>query len=133
MEEKPDFGMRQEILKPLVAHNERTAGPGHWGLLAVTVRDTAGQIVGGLWGRTEYEFLFVELLALGPARGSGVGRTVMGMAETEAKHRGLRGIWLDTWTFQAPGFYQKLGCVECGRITDYPAGHDRVFYVRRFT
>jgi len=21
--------------------------------------------------------------------------------------------------------------VECGRITDYPAGHDRIFYMKR--
>ena len=46
---------------------------------------------------------------LGPARGLGLGRKVMAMAEAEARSRGLAGIWLDTWTFQAPGFYPKLG------------------------
>lgn len=131
VEDKPGLAVRRRILKPLVAYNERTAGPGRWGRFAVTVRDGAGQVVGGLWGQVGYGFLFVELLALGPARGGGLGREVMGMAEAEARRRGLRGIWLDTWTFQAPGFYRKLGFVECGRIVDYPAGHDRVFYVKR--
>lgn len=88
---------------------------------------------GGFWGRTGYGFVFVELLALGPARGGGLGREVMALAEGEARRRGLVGMWLDTWTFQAPGFYQKLGFTECGRIVEYPRGHDRIFYVKRFT
>ena len=132
LEADPDPSLRGKILEPLDAYNNAAAGPGRWGTLAVTVRDGDGEVVGGLWGRTGYGFLFVELLALGPARGLGLGRTVMGLAEAEAKRRGLLGIWLDTWTFQAPGFYPKLGFKECGRITEYPPGHDRIFYVKRF-
>ena len=132
LETDPDPSLRAKILEPLDKYNDAAAGPGRWGTLAVTVRGGDGEVVGGLWGRTGYGFLFVELLALGPARGLGLGRKVMGMAEAEAKQQGLLGIWLDTWTFQAPGFYPKLGFVECGRITEYPPGHDRIFYVKRF-
>ena len=131
LEADPDPSLRAKILEPLDRYNDAAAGPGRWGTLAVTVRDADGEAVGGLWGRTGYGFLFVELLALGPARGLGLGRKVMEQAEAEAKRRGLLGIWLDTWTFQAPGFYPKLGFVECGRITEYPPGHDRIFYVKR--
>ena len=133
LETDPDVSLRAKILAPLVEHNERAAGPGQWGPLAVTVRDRDGEVVGGLWGWSGYGFLFVELLAAGPARGMGTGRKLMELAEVEAKRRGLNGIWLDTWTFQAPGFYQKLGFEEYGRITEYPAGHDRIFYVKRLT
>jgi len=115
-----------------IAYNEAAGGPSRHELLAVTVRDGAGAVVGGLWGRTGYGFLFVELLALGAAKGQGLGRTVMGIAEAAARHRGLLGMWVDTFTFQAPGFYPKLGFVECGRIAGYPPGHDRIFFVRRF-
>ncbi len=131
MEPQPDASHREAILAPLVAHNEAAAGPGEWGLLAVTVRDARDEIVGGLWGRTGYGFLFVELLALGEARGHGLGRRIMAMAEAEALARGLSGIWLDTWTFQAPDFYRRLGYEECGRIPDYPPGHDRIFFMKR--
>lgn len=132
LEADPDPSLRAKILEPLAAHNDAAAGPGRWGTLAVTVRGGDGEVVGGLWGRTGYGFLFVELLALGPARGLGLGRKAMVLAEAEAKRQGLLGIWLDTWTFQAPGFYPKLGFVECGRITECPPGHDRIFYVKRF-
>ena len=128
----PDAAIRAAILDPLVAYNERVGGPSQAATIAVTVVDGAGMVVGGLWGRMAYEFLFVELLSVGVAKGQGLGRQVMALAEAEARRRGLRGMWLDTWTFQAPGFYQKLGFEECGRIRDYPAGHDRIFYMKRF-
>lgn len=132
LENDPDSALRQEILAPLVAYNEAAGGPSQNGLLAVTVRDQVGTVVGGLWGRTGYGFLFIEMLALGPAKGVGLGRQIMGIAEAEARRRKLLGMWLDTWTFQAPNFYPKFGFEECGRITDYPPGHDRIFYVKRF-
>lgn len=132
LEAEPDEAIRAQILAPLNAHNEREAGPGHWESIAITVRDADGKIAGGLWGQAGYGFLFVSLLALGAAKGVGLGREVMGLAEAEAKRRGLVGIWLDTWSFQAAGFYQKLGFVEFGRIGEYPPGHDRIFYVKRF-
>jgi len=132
LEDDPDPALRQSILAPLIAYNEAAGGPSRHELLAVTVRDGAGAVVGGLWGRTGYGFLFVELLALGAAKGQGLGRTVMGMAEAAARHCGLLGMWVDTFTFQAPGFYPKLGFVECSRITGYPPGHDRIFFVKRF-
>lgn len=132
LEVNPDPSLRAKILAPLDAYNEGAGGPAHWGLMAVTVSDASGVVVGGLWGRMGYGFVFIELLALGPAKGAGLAREVMALAEAEAKRRGLLGMWLDTWTFQAPDFYPKFGFVECGRITDYPPGHDRIFYVKRF-
>jgi GNAT superfamily N-acetyltransferase len=131
LEPDPDPEIREKILKPLAAYNEACAGPGRWETLAVTVRDPGGEIVGGLWGRIGYNFLNVELFALGPARDSGLGRRIMAMAEAEARTRNLAGVWLDTWSFQAPDFYRKLGFQECGRIDDYPPGHHRVFFVKR--
>jgi ribosomal protein S18 acetylase RimI-like enzyme len=51
--------------------------------------------------------------------------------EEEARARDLIGIWLDTYSFQAPGFYRKLGYEEVGRIPDYPPGQARIFLAKR--
>lgn len=131
LEAAPDPAIREAILQPLSAHNVATVGQGNWAPLAVTVRDAAGQVVGGLWGNIWHDFLFVEFLATGAARGHGLGRAVMQLAEAEALRRGCTGIWLDTFSFQAPGFYAKLGFTECGRIADYMPGQDRIFLVKR--
>ena len=132
LEPEPGPPLRDKILGPLVRYNEEQGGPAGSALFAVTVRNARDEVVGGLWGRIAYGYIFVELLTAGPARRQGLGRRMMEMAETEARARGLQGIWLDTWTFQAPDFYPKLGYVECGRIKDYPPGHDRIFFVKRF-
>jgi len=51
----------------------------------------------------------------------------MQMAEREAVARGCRGAWLDTFDFQARGFYERLGYACFGEIPEYPIGHTRFF------
>jgi hypothetical protein len=41
--------------------------------------------------------------------------------------RGCVGVWLDTFSFQARGFYEKLGYRVFGEVADYPPGHTRHF------
>jgi GNAT superfamily N-acetyltransferase len=60
-------------------------------------------------------------------RGAGLGRQLMEQAEQEAIHRGCHIIWLDTFTFQARGFYERLGYTVFGTLEDYPPGHSRFF------
>ena len=131
LEVDPPASVREDILAPLIAHNIAQAGKTGYVPLAVTVRGPDGAMAGGLYGYVLYHYLFVELLALGSARGSGLGRKVMDLAEAEARRRDCIGIWLDTFTFQAPGFYAKLGFEEFGRIADYPPGHDRIYLLKR--
>jgi GNAT superfamily N-acetyltransferase len=84
--------------------------------------------VGGLWGRTGYDWLFVELLFVPESmRGRGVGTDLMRRAEREAAARGCHGAWLDTFEFQARGFYERLGYECFGELQRYPVGSARFF------
>jgi GNAT superfamily N-acetyltransferase len=56
-------------------------------------------------------------------RARGVGRARLVAAENEARNRGCDWSKLNTWDFQAPGFYKRCGYVEYGREVDYPPGH----------
>ena len=42
------------------------------------------------------------------------------MAEAEARKRGVRNVFLDSFSFQAPKFYAKLGYREYGRLKEFP-------------
>ena len=131
LELDPAAGVRDAVLAPLIAHNQEQAGELGFAPLAVTVRGADGAVVGGLYGYVLYRYLFVELLALGPARGRGLGRQVMALAEAEAPRRRCIGNRLAPITLKPPGFYAKLGFEEFGRITDYPPGHDRLYLLKR--
>ncbi len=128
----PDDAIRDAILAPLVAHNESMVGPTERHTLAIVLRDDAGAVAGGLWGLTGYRWLFVQYLVVPvQARGLGQGRALMLAAEDEARRRGCVGIWLDTFSFQARGFYEKLGYAVVGQIDDFPPGEARFFLSKR--
>lgn len=128
-----DDAVHQAILTPLRAYNASKAGASKKLPLVVTVLDTAGSVVGGLWGSTSYEWLFTELLVVPETlRGRGIGRQLMTMAHEEAVARGCRGAWLDTFEFQARGFYEGLGYRVFGEIPQYPPGHSRFFLSKDF-
>jgi GNAT superfamily N-acetyltransferase len=60
-------------------------------------------------------------------RGKGLGSALLDAVEQEARQRGCRWSNLNTFDFQAPGFYRKAGYVEFGRLVDYPPGHTNFF------
>ncbi|WP_247749109.1 GNAT family N-acetyltransferase [Rhizobium sp. L245/93] len=48
-------------------------------------------------------------------------------AEGWARERGCVGVWLDTFSFQAPGFYEKQGYTVFGVLDHYPGEMQRFF------
>lgn len=117
------------ILNPLLAFNQSKTGDDRYRPLAITLSDEAGQVVGGLWAKSYYDWLFVELLFVPETlRGRRLGSGLLRQAEDWARNEGCIGIWLDTFTFQAPGFYEKQGYILFGAIGDYPRGHRRMFF-----
>ena len=124
----PDEASRNGILGPLVAYNQSKTGRSDIQPLIIALDDPEGQVIGGLWGRTAYDWLFVELLFVPDSlRGRGVGTDLMKRAETEALARGCHSAWLDTFEFQARGFYERLGYTCFGELSDYPVGATRYF------
>ena len=96
--------------------------------LAFTLFDERNEFCGGLTGHIAYEWLFVDILWVADqARSRGQGRELMLAAEEEARKRGCRHAWVDTFSFQALSFYEKLGYVIFGKLDDFPTGHSRYF------
>jgi GNAT superfamily N-acetyltransferase len=134
--DSPDTWARTAILRGLLGYNESQMGhPEDHRLLAVLLNDPGtGDVIGGLWGGTSLSWLHVDLLFVPePLRGTGLGRQLMRTAEVEAIRRGCVGSWLDTYSFQARGFYEKLGYSVFGTIADYPPGHSRFFVKKQFS
>ena len=116
------------VLNGLVAYNAEKAGKTKWKRFAVSVRGKDGDIRGGLVGYTMWNWCFVELLWIDEAlRGTGIGTELIANAEAIAAKRGAKHIYLDTFSFQGDGFYQKLGYEVYGELDDFPPGHRRIW------
>jgi GNAT superfamily N-acetyltransferase len=125
----PDPVTRTWILDGLSEANRMHVHDPNLQHLVVLIKDpSTGRLLGGLWGRTSWNWLFIELLYVSREwRGAGWGRRLVRAAEKEALRRCCRAAWVDSYSFQAPGFYQRLGYSVFGRLSDYPAGNDRFF------
>jgi len=97
---------------------------------ALFIRNESGEVVGGLTGAIFTTSIQIKLLWLSETlRGKGIGSLLMAKVEMEARNRNISNIAVDTYTFQAPKFYEALGFLEVGRYKDYLVkGVDKIFY-----
>jgi GNAT superfamily N-acetyltransferase len=130
MTETPEPHVRDAIVGPLIEFNNSHASQpeDYRALVIILSNPDTGGILGGLWGETNFGHLHVELLFVPETfRGTGLGRQMLLQAEQEAISRGCRGAWLDTHSFQARGFYERLGYSVFGILDDYPPSQSRIF------
>ena len=126
----PDNADVQAFHEGFRAFNRRYCPADHQPF-AFTVETEAGCIVGGIDGASFWGHLHVENLHVDDNwRGSGVGRRLMEMAEALAIERGCLGVNLDTFSFQAPGFDEKLGFVRIGEENGYVNDYQRIYYTK---
>ena len=131
----PDAAAAKALSQLLLQfNNERSGWAFDYRPLAVLINDPeTNEVLGGLWGGTSYGFLHIDLLFVPESmRGNSTGRSLMSQAEDEALRRDCRGVWLDTFSFQARGFYEKLGYTVFGEIEGNPPGHSRFFLKKIF-
>jgi len=99
--------------------------------LSVHCRNDNKQVVGGLTGKTYWHYLDIEFLWVKETmRENGVAKQLIGLAEKEATRRGCKYSMLDTYEFQALGFYLKQGYEEFGQLEGY-CGKYRRYYLKK--
>ena len=126
--------LEKRTLQGLIAHNLRFAGAARYKRLVLSARE-GRRIVGGLVGDCAWNYVYVHLLWVDEAaRGRDHGTKLMREAERVARERGAAIVWLNTFSFQAPKFYEKLGYRRFAALKGTPAkGTTRFFYVKRLS
>ena len=119
----------QEIGNLIRAYNRSKREEAESEPLNLYVEDEKCNLLAGLIAETfgnwlEIEYLFVKE----DLRGQGIGSQLLQQAESEAKKRNCRFVFVNTYQFQAPAFYQKQGYKEVFTLKDYPYTGQRHYY-----
>lgn len=79
-----------------------------------------------------WDWIYIKIMAIEPrAQRRGYGKELIKAVEEFGRKENLVGIWVDTFTFQSPSFYESAGFEEFARLPNYPRGHERIFF-RKF-
>jgi GNAT superfamily N-acetyltransferase len=116
---------KKAVLDGLMRYNTEKMGKQKYKRLAVSLRE-GSEIVGGIVGEVWTTVLFIQLFWLEQRlRRKSFGAKLIKAIEDEARRFGATVAYVDTMSFQAPGFYRKRGYKEFGSIEGYPGGVTR--------
>src|SRR5262245_42726770 len=119
---------RQFIVNGVDYHNIAVTSLPHYFPVNFVLRGERGDILGGVLGQLWGGWLQVSYLWVAEAaRGAGHGRRLMEDAEAYARSRDADGATVETHSFQAKPFYERLGYEVFGALHGYPPGHVKFF------
>jgi GNAT superfamily N-acetyltransferase len=130
--ENPEQSAWGIIGRGVSKYNRELAGDNQFQRLCFVLHTPDQEIVGGVLGETYWNWLYIDLLWVkDELRGHGYGQRLLMLAEDEARHRGAKNAYLDTFSFQAPEFYKQHGYQVFGELQDFPPGHRRYFLTKQ--
>jgi GNAT superfamily N-acetyltransferase len=111
----------------LYDHNRRVTGRHYGQGLGFVIHNQTGQMIGVAagftWsGASELKQMWVDEAY----RGRGFARALLNAFIAEASRRGVRRIWVASYDFQAPGFYESAGFTRMAEFHGWPDGHTNV-------
>jgi GNAT superfamily N-acetyltransferase len=124
--------LTEVIHEGLAMFNVAQTGVANWHPVQIFLKDSTGEVMGGLLGVIWAGWMFVSMLWLRESiRGSGYGSKLMLAAEQHAIEKGCANSYLDTHSWQARPFYEKLGYEVFATLEDFPVGHKKFFLRKR--
>ena len=127
-EENPEDSAWGIIGRGVATFNKQQAGDNQFQRLCFVLQAPEQEIVGGILGEVYWGWFYIDLLWVKEElRGQGYGHRLLVRAEEEARGRGAKHAYLDTFSFQAPDFYREHGYQVFGELADFPPGQQRFF------
>ncbi len=131
-EDKPEESAWGIIGRGVGTYNTQQAGDNQFQRICFVLHAPDKEIVGGVLGEIYWGWFYLDLLWVKEElRGHGHGHRLLTRVEDEARQRGAKNAYLDTFSFQAPEFYEQHGYQVFGELQDYPNGHQRYFMAKQ--
>jgi GNAT superfamily N-acetyltransferase len=121
---------KKAVLDGLIGYNTEKMGRQKYKRFAVSLRQR-NKVVGGIVGEVWTTVLFIQLFWIEQKlRGKDYGTKLIKAIEDEARRFGATHSYVDTMSFQAPGFYRACGYRQFGSIKGYPAKVTRHWFTK---
>ncbi len=129
---EPNPQDKETLVKGLLAYHANQGHPRHTEVFSIFLKDQNDKVLGGvivsfLWNGMHIDSLWVDE----SIRQQGWGQKLMAKVEAEAIKRGCTIAYTDTFTWQAPGFYAKLGYQPYGKLSDFPEGNALFYFAKK--
>jgi len=120
------------VQRKLVEFSDSHTAPRDGRDIGVVLRDENGDVVGGVraykvWDRLKIDAFWIRE----ELRRNGWGTQLLDRVENIARDLGCRNSILDTFDFEARGFYERNGYVVYGETKDFPEGHSQFHLKKR--
>ena len=130
----PPEALTRFVTESLASYNIAATGHSSWYPVSFFLRSARGEWLGGLLGNIWGGWLHVtHLWVASPERRHGNGTRLLQAAETYAIERGCLAATLETHSYEARPFYEKLGYQVFATLEDYPPGHSKFFLRKQLT
>lgn len=94
--------------------------------------DASEKMVGGITGHSYWNIMHVDFFWIDESlRGEGQGTILLARMEEMAKKEKCKVIHLETFSFQAPKFYEKNGYTQFGKIENVPVENCDYFFFKK--
>jgi len=130
---QPDERAEEELIERLKAFNDaghplialRRQNPDDPKPIQALARDPQGNVIGGILAKVwlTWKWLQIDIVWVDePFRNQNLGTRLLDEIERQAVELGCTRAKVSSWSFQAPGFYQKRGYVVYGELQNFPEG-----------
>lgn len=123
---------KREIYEELLKYNLQYIENKNVQELGIFLEDVDGTKIAGLIGDTHGNWLTIDYLWVDEKlRDKDIGSEIINKAEIEARTRGCKYVFLNTFSFQAEGFYLKLGYKKVFSLEEYPVTSKRHYFIKK--
>ena len=119
------------VRNKLIEFNSQHVPDGRYEEWNLCIKNDRDNVIAGLnsaicWNWMEIDILWVH----GDYRRQGYGKRLLEEAERAARTKSCAFIKLNTFSFQAPGFYEKYGYHVMATIEDAPQGNKHYYLLK---
>jgi len=128
VEPQASDALKNVVRERLDIHNVAATGAAEYYPVCFFLKNDHDEILGGLLGNIWARCMHIATLWVAPIlRQQGYGTALMHAAEGLARERACTLVYLETFSFQAPLFYARLGYETIAVLQDCPTGHQKHF------